>query len=613
MKPDFAEMRRCATVLLSGLAVLFGCTDGGSFTGTHAGVSQVGEVVVAVADNEDGTTTNHYSLRMDGADEDHLQLSFAHDPRLAPGERVRVFGTFDGHGILQVIRLDALAPTPSEIESSRRALINSPPRMKRRVAFVLVDLGNGVNLSAADAQERVFGANNSVQPMKQTVLEYSFGRQDIEGQVVGPLSASISGCNYDALAAALRPQVPGTFDNYIWYFGSRVASCGWLGVAKRGRVNQPEHNLWLNANATCRVATHEFGHNLGLLHAARMRCGAAPFHDSPTGNCTHSEYGDNHDVMGDGCGHFNAYAKASLRFLERCNGVRVRSSAKFTVFAVEKPCNAIQMLQIPMPKPRTFRSEMLRYYYLELNSGAGFNAGAGLAVDVRVAGDIVSPTQWSRQPWILDMNPSTTVIDGLKAGGSFEDPAGGVKFTVDSIDAEKAVISVEMANPVDSGEHTCLDDTVVRPPGFAACNASDAPGPVTSPADGGPAVGRDGGAEVDTGSAGRDAPGGADTGGTGTGDSRTDVMVSADVQGQNAPDGGAPSPTDAAATASDTARPPGATGGPVAAGCACRLAVATAPGGAFSASVAFPLIAALGLFLRRRRRRVLTATDRRSP
>jgi MYXO-CTERM domain-containing protein len=51
---------------------------------------------------------------------------------------------------------------------------------------------------------------------------------------------------------------------------------------------------------------------------------------------------------------------------------------------------------------------------------------------------------------------------GFKVGETFTDPAGGLSITLQSMDAEKAVIKVEIDNG--SGDPTCLDGTTLDPP-----------------------------------------------------------------------------------------------------------------------------------------------------
>ena len=79
----------------------------------------------------------------------------------------------------------------------------------------------------------------------------------------------------------------------------------------------------------------EPGHNFGMQHSSSMDCGSASFHDTPQGNCTHSEYGDPFDPMGGGCRHMNAWQKAYQGWSQGCNMVRVQSSGTFTLLPLE--------------------------------------------------------------------------------------------------------------------------------------------------------------------------------------------------------------------------------------------------------------------------------------
>src|SRR5204863_2548747 len=71
---------------------------------------------------------------------------------------------------------------------------------------------------------------------------------------------------------------------------------------------------------------------------------------------------------------------------------------------------------------------------------------------------------------ILDMHPGGTQgfnDAGFKAGETFTDPAGGVSFTVNAMDADKATITVDIANG--TGNPTCLDGTTLGGSGPPTC------------------------------------------------------------------------------------------------------------------------------------------------
>jgi hypothetical protein len=118
--------------------------------------------------------------------------------------------------------------------------------------------------------------------------------------------------------------VTGTFQHYIWYFGSRNSSCSWQGLAQAGTAAAPQRDSWMNNVFACAVLKHEPFHNVGLQHAGTLRCpGGASFANDPN-TCTYSEYGDDFDVMGGGCRHLSAWQKSYQGWFGGCNGVEVR-------------------------------------------------------------------------------------------------------------------------------------------------------------------------------------------------------------------------------------------------------------------------------------------------
>jgi MYXO-CTERM domain-containing protein len=424
-----------------------------------------GTVVVGHLRFDDGTGETQYFLR-NGDNEQRLW--FEDDPGLLPGTHLRVSGQATSEG-LRVASYDVEELVGMTIQP----LINATPYKPRRFAFVLVDTGSGVNLTKAEAQKRLLGTNPGDRSVKQYYNEVSYGTQDITGEVFGPISyRPAAGCDTTRLAASLKPQI-GTFDHYLWYLGSRNSSCGWSGLAEGGQPSRPTNDSWYNASAGCVVLVQEPGHNFGMSHSSSMTCGTtAPFSDNPTANCRHSEYGDRYDPMGGSCNHMNAWQKVLQGWLQKCNGVRVRSSGTYTLQPLELACDGPQVLQIPMPKVRPFSrsggggpgtTENLQYYYLELRTARGFDdtIRPTPTVLVRVAEDFRLRTDRGRHTWILDMDPTTRTIDGLVAGKSFTDPAGGVSFRVASISPDSA--SIEVTIPGGTGGATCLDNAMYDP------------------------------------------------------------------------------------------------------------------------------------------------------
>jgi MYXO-CTERM domain-containing protein len=400
------------------------------------------------------------------------------------------------------------------------------------------------------------------------------------------------------------------YDQYLWYFQSRQAGCGWAGLASLGTADRPQRNSWYNASSGCVVLAQEPGHNFGMVHSSSMRCTngggtAVPIIASGGGTCVHSEYGNQFDPMGGGCFHMDGFQKAYQNWLTGCNVVKVTQSGTFTIFPLETACNGVQLLQSPFGSARSIAmsgvTAALTSYYLELRTPVGLDASLTPRVLVTVGGEIAESRGRGGRNWLLDMTPETTTKNdaALPVGKLYTDPAsGGPKFTVISADATKAVVRVELGSgggsPDSPGAGTCDDGTTFAAPGPDTCSA--APPPIALPDGGGtPTPPRDGGAADRTPTA--DMGGGAGGAGGGTG-------------GTGGAGGSTPPPTyDAAAPvtpppgpdAAPTTPPPPAppAGGATSGGCGCDVG-GTSPsqGGVLVSSLLF---VALALFRRRRR------------
>jgi len=163
--------------------------------------------------HDDGVGETQYFLRTRGGE---LRLYFDKDPDLLPGTALRVTGEAMEDGL----RVDTYQ-IEQGLGVANQSLISAPAYKARSFAFVLVDTGSGVNLSKADAQKRLFGTSPGDKSVKQYYNEVSYGTQDITGEVIGPLSYRMVGCDTRGLArlgGTLRfsdldtlPRVTGTY------------------------------------------------------------------------------------------------------------------------------------------------------------------------------------------------------------------------------------------------------------------------------------------------------------------------------------------------------------------------------------------------------------------
>jgi MYXO-CTERM domain-containing protein len=612
-----------------------GCSPGpaapgpGGAAGEPAPGAVRGELVVFTATFDDGRVEEQHFLHTGGEPGEDRRLLFATDPDLPSGVLIDVWGSSVADGL--AVQRYARVPG-TDIEGQQQALINGDKVKPRSFAFVLVDIGGGVPLTAQDATTRLFGtAVMNTPSVRQYYMEASYGRQDVAGAIFGPFTFTLNGCNTSNLASTLRAMIPGTYDHYLWYFGTRTSACGWSGLASGGMISRPARDTWYNGSTGCVVLVQEPGHNFGMRHSASMRCPGAVFADVPEGTCTHSEYGDSYDPMGRGCRHMNGAQKAYLGWFGKCNVLEVGTSGTYTLLPLELPCDGIQVLQIPMPKTRPFfRSggggssgiTELTHYFVELRAPHGIDRGLAPQVQIRVSADIRMSSQRAAHTWFLDQNPATTNLDGLVAGGSFTDPAGGVKITVTSVDAMKATVQVEMA-AAPAGGNRCLDGTTLEAPGPGPESCAAAPAsanglPPPSIPDGGvtPTPGRDGGATGGRGAGGAGA-GGSGAGGSGAGGAGprppdagpptepqpgTGGSSSGNTGGAGGRTGTGGSSTGAGGNAG---APSGNEGGnqppPIVNGCDCRLDATARDGGVPATAVVSTLAVALVLARRRRK------------
>jgi MYXO-CTERM domain-containing protein len=598
-----------------------------------------GELATYIADDfEQGVQTTKYAIRSASGQE--RWLDFDRDPGIEPGARIKVWGT-RLEDRMQVSSFAQLAPSlPTERITS--ALKNGTKFPAKRLAFVIIDIGMGSNITPENALKEIVGpSTNADPPLRNYYAEASYGTEELDGQVFGPFSYSIGSCNTSGMPTMFRAMVDqmggGAFNHYLWYIGSRTSSCSWSGLGEVGRPDRPANDTWYNGSSSCVVMIQEPGHNFGMQHSSSMDCGSVPFHDTPDGNCTHSEYGDRYDPMGGGCRHMNAWQKTYNGWLQGCNMVRVRSSGTYTLVPLELGCDGAQVLQIPAPKTRTFMrsggggsatNDMLTHYYLELRTKTGIDASltttnpvAAPAVHVRISGDIRGRADRGLHTWILDMDPATSNFDGLGVGKTFEDPAGGVSFTITELDATHATVNVTMT--ANGGGPVCMDGTTAFTPpgpGVESCNAGiSTPGGGiggaggTTPTGGTTGAGGRGGT---TGAAGRGGTtGSAGTTGMAGRGGTTGAAGNVPIGGSNGAGGTTPAagtngtggtaPTGEAGTTGagqGGAAPTGAAGttgikpNPVTGGCACDV-------GEGSPSPMLMLALAFGLRVARRYRR----------
>jgi MYXO-CTERM domain-containing protein len=577
-----------------------------------------GEFIEQIATFDDGTSSSTYFLRVGGNDRDVRELVFAIAPDLLSQTQVKVWGTAGKDGRIVVDRMEEVVSS----DTAGQALIGAAPIPATKMAMAIVNTTTGAtpNVTADTLTQRLFTNPDSV---RNYYVENSFGMHDLTGKVVSAtLDYPMATCDTMGLATALRPMVDadvgGPSDVYLWYFGEKVSACAWGGLG--GGID-----TYYNATSGCTVLVQEPGHSFGLMHSSSLTCHTdgdagppVPILDDVQ-QCIHNEYGNPYDTMGSGCRHFSSYHKVFRTYLSNCNVVEVRGSGTFTIFPIEKACNGIQVLQVPMPKVRPFmnsggggtgvRNTQLAYYLVELRSPLGFDGGTKPMKPVVLinASPQFSVLQAGMKRgrgdhiWLLDNNPAATAAHdgtdyGLPPGQTFTDPAGGVSITVLSVTADGANIQVDITGPLldggaPGGQSTCMDGTPITGPGPSTCG--DDGGVVIPPP-----------IPIDASMPPRDAGGGgAGTTGAGGSDATTGAGGSAGSGGGTTTAGGTQTTGPTTGTAGSTGTGSGKTSGEsqgLQGGCACRASGGEGPSGnraAWGAALALAIAAA-----RRRKR-----------
>jgi hypothetical protein len=489
-----------------------------------------GELVVHVLDFGDHSELRH-ALRLPSGEQ--RPLRFVEPPPLASGTALEVWGGDDGD-TFTVARFAVLEAPP--VQRRAGALVSGQKKPTKRWAFVLVDTGSGVNITKEAAERKLF--SDMPDSIRSYYREASFGVQELEGEVLGPFkyTGNPTGglCNNFAdVVRGVGTMVPSGFNQYLWYLGSPIRNCDWGGVAQLGTAAQPTRHSFYNGNAECVVLIQEPGHNFGMVHSSSLRCSknGTPVSmidpNDTQSQCAHDEYGNPFDPMGGGAGntqslsrcfHMNGVQKAYEDWLGGCNIVKAMGSGTYTIFPLEKPCNGVQLLQIPLPVTRvlpfppssisTLTRGIISSYYVELRAPVGLDTSLqSPRVFVLAASNLNEARDRGNPNWLIDTTPETrSVLDAaLGVGKTFSDPvANGPKITLVSADATKAVIRVQMTgggDPDQPGTGVCSDDTPFKAPGPETCLAA----PLSS--DGG--AGGSGGADAGRVDGGTGGPGGS--------------------------------------------------------------------------------------------------------
>jgi uncharacterized repeat protein (TIGR01451 family) len=300
------------------------------------------------------------------------------------------------------------------------------------------------------ARDVVLGTAN------QFYAEASYQQTSLSGDVFGwytiPMNSTVcdgwtlaSHAKAAATAAGVNLSV---YTRYVYAFPQNA--CGWWGT---GTVGGNPSEAWVNGTLVFQVVGHEMGHNLGLFHSRSIDCGATTLGS----NCTTDEYGDPLDVMGYSTGHYNAFQKERLGWLNYGASppiTTVQADGTHWLDSYESMGGNPKALKVLKATDPT--TGMKTWYYVEFRQAIGFDSF--LSGNSNVLNGVVIHTGSESNPNssdLLDMTPATASFSdpALAVGKSFTDPAAGVTIATTWTSSTSASVSVTFGT---SGTQTCV-------------------------------------------------------------------------------------------------------------------------------------------------------------
>ena len=429
LRSVFARHWRGGFVFL--LLSLLACAGAATAASANPQPAREGRLQVEVEDHPDRSSRTRYFLLQDG------RRTELRNPRgalgLPSGSRVRVR---DGASGAQV---EWVGPSAASSLAGLDPGATATAQGVQNVAVLMVNFADDGSrpVTAAQLQATVFDTAS------EFLRENSGGRTWFAGSILGWYSLPMSRSSCDTVqladladqAAAAAGVDLSVYTRKFYVFPRNACAFDGLGVSG-GAVTR----AWFNGKFDAQLFAHEFGHNLGLAHSHGLNCEAGTLGV----NCQAQDYGDVADTMGNGPGHFNAFQKERLGWIDGLGTVSASGRYALAPYALGA---GVRALKIPRGPDA--------WYYLEFRQPQGFDAPlasvGNLTAGVLLRKGSTGPIDSVNSSFLLDATPDSILTPAdlrdaaLLPGRTYVDLAAGVSVSVLSADATGAVLDISLS------------------------------------------------------------------------------------------------------------------------------------------------------------------------